>query len=237
MISSQQAENLLLISRIRAGDQDALDQMVQRHIPLVQSCLKRFHGRGRDMEELYQQGCLGLVKACKRFDPAYKVCFSTYAVPLILGEIRRFLRDDQPYHLVRQDKERMAKLPQLTSQLTQTLGREPTVDELAKGLRMDASELMLLMESRSAPVSFDQALPGERPLAEKLGSPEQWLEEIFIRDLIHRLPPKDRQLIYLRFAAGRTQAQTAQVLGVSQVQVSRLEKRICAVLQKQWHTG
>jgi len=232
-----QAQSLRLIAAIRAGDQEALNEMVKAHIPLVKACIRRFQGCGRDMEELYQQGCLGLLKACRRFDPAYQVCFSTYAVPLILGEVRRFLRDDQPIHLVRQDKERLARLPSLTARLTRSLGREPTVNELALNLRMEPAELMLLMESRHTPLSLDYEQPGERSYSEKLAEPESWLDMLLLKDMLQRLAPQDRKLVYLRFKAGKTQAQTAQALGVSQVQVSRLERRIRAALKAQWHTG
>ncbi|MBQ8537078.1 MAG: sigma-70 family RNA polymerase sigma factor [Clostridia bacterium] len=234
-----QAESLRLILRIRAGDDAALSEMARAHLPLVQACLKRFSGRGRDMEELYQQGCLGLVKALKRFDPAFEVCFSTYAVPVILGEIRRFLRDDHPVHLVRQDKERLAQIPKASAALAQALGREPTITELAASLRVDPNELVLLMESRVSPLSMDQGEPGQRALWERLGDPNasQWLDRLMLKDLIQRLPEQARQLLYLRYRVGHTQAQAAQVLGISQVQVSRLEKRIRTTLKQQWDAG
>lgn len=234
-----QAESLGLIRLIRGGDEAALALMVRENLPLVQACLKRFSGRGRDMEELYQQGCLGLVKALRRFDPDFGVCFSTYAVPLILGEIRRFLRDDHPLHLARQDKERLSRIHKASLALECALGREPTVTELAASLRMEPAELVLLMESRTAPLSMDQSEPGQRPLQEVVGDPSgtSWLDSLMLKDLIERLPRQAQQLLFLRFRAGRTQAQTAQALGMTQVQVSRLEKRIRLTLREQWEAG
>ena len=234
-----QAESTRLILLIRSGDEAALAEMVRRNLPLVQACLRRFQGRGRDMEELYQQGCLGLVKALKRFDPAFEVRFSTYAVPVILGEIRRYLRDDQPFHLVRQDKERLARIPKASALLTQALGREPTVNELAANLRIHGDELVFLLESRTGIVSIEQREPGQRSFEERLSDPaaSAWLDGLMLQDLIQRLPDQARQLIYLRFKAGRTQAQTAKALGISQVQVSRLEKRIRSALKEEWNAG
>lgn len=233
-----QAETLHYIRLIQCGDEAALAEMTRANLPLVQACLKRFRHCGRDMEELYQQGCLGLVKALKRFNPDFGVCFSTYAVPLILGEIRRFLRDDSPLHLVRQDKEQLQRLDKAIRQLQQSLGREPTLTEAAEVMRMEPGELVLLMEYRQ-PCSMDQAEPGQRPLWEAIGDPQssQWMERLLLKDLIQRLPEQARQLIDLRYRFGKTQTQTAQALGISQVQVSRLEKRICQTLKTQWETG
>jgi len=233
----KQADCLRLFALLKSGDEEALTRLVEYNLPLVHACLKRFRSYGRDMEELYQQGCLGLVKACRRFDPDYGVCFSTYAVPLILGEIRRFLRDDHPLHLARQDKERLARVPKASAALTQALGREPTIHELAQVLRMDANELVWLMESRSPAASLDQSEGDERPLNERIGGSDPQMDILLLKDMIQRLPPQSRQVIYHRFRAGRTQAQTAQILGVSQVQVSRLERRIRHTLKEQWHTG
>lgn len=239
MTPLSQARTLALIRDLRAGKEEVLGELVGMHLPLVQGCLRRFQMRGRDMEELYQQGCLGLVKACRRFDPDYGVQFSTYAVPLILGEIRAFLRDDRPFHLPRQEKERLHKLPGVSAALAQALGREPTVTELAQALRMDPRELAWLQECRNPPISMEQALPGERAMAERIPDPagSQWLDSLMLRDLIQRLPEQARLLIRLRLGGGRTQAQTARLLGVSQVQVSRLERRVQALLKEQWQGG
>lgn len=232
------AETIRKIRLIQMGDEAALAEMTRANLPLVQACLKRFSHCGRDMEELYQQGCLGLVKALRRFNPDFGVCFSTYAVPFILGEIRRFLRDDSPLHLVRQDKEQLRRLDKTIRQLQQSLGREPTLTEAAAEMRTDAAELVWLMEYRN-PLSMDQGQPGERALHESLGDPEgsRWMEQLLLRDLIQRLPEQARRLIDLRFRFGKTQTQTARILGISQVQVSRLEKRICQTLKTQWETG
>lgn len=238
-----QAECLQWIQLARDGDQAALSRVVKLNLPLVTACLRRFAGHGRDMEELYQQGCLGLVKAVKRFDASFGVQFSTYAVPFILGEIRRFFRDDSPVHVPRRDKERLLAVRKASHQLRQSLNREPTVPEIAQALRMEPAELMLLMESSQSPVSMDEtpagAAEGSRSLWDVLADPrsENWMERFMLKDLLGRLPSREQKLVYLRYQAGRTQSETARILGMTQVQVSRLEARVRLELKKEWNSS
>ncbi len=235
----EQAENLDLITRAQEDDKEALEEMVRRNLPLVRCVLKRFSAWGRDGEELYQQGCMGLVKAIQRFDRKAGVQFSTYAVPMILGELRRYLRDDSPVHIARTDRERAMLARKTIRILRQALHREPTLPEIAKAMRMPAAELVLILETGRQPVSLDSSPTADQRLSwgEILKDPrsETWMERLFLRDLISRLPKTEQWLLYLRFAAEKTQAETAELLHMTQVQISRLEARVRVTLREQWN--
>ncbi len=239
MNAYEQADNLELIARAQEEDREALEEMVRRNLPLVRCVLRRFSAWGRDSEELYQQGCMGLVKAIQRFDLKAGVQFSTYAVPMILGELRRYLRDDSPVHVARTDRERAALARKTIRILRQSLNREPTLPEVAKAMRMPAAELVLLMETGKQPVSLDSSPSADQRLSwgEILRDPrsEAWMERMFLRDLISRLPKMEQWLLYLRYAAEKTQAETAELLHMTQVQISRLEARIRLTLREQWN--
>jgi RNA polymerase sporulation-specific sigma factor len=228
-----------LIARAQQDDKEALEEAARRNLPLVRCVLKRFSAWGRDSEELYQQGCMGLVKAIQRFDLYAGLQFSTYAVPMILGELRRFLRDDSPVHVARTDRERAALARKTIRILRQALGREPTLPEIAKDMRMPAAELVLLMETGKQPVSLDSTPTADQRLSwgEILRDPrsDAWMDRMFLRDLISRLPRTEQWLLYLRYAAEKTQAETAELLHMTQVQISRLEARVRVTLREQWN--
>lgn len=228
-----------LLALCQRDDKQALSLMVEKNIGLVYACLKRFKLSGRDGEELYQQGCLGLVRAIKRFDTRLGLRFSTYAVPLILGEIRQFLRDDSPVYIQRRDRDMFFKIDKAQALLRRTLDREPTVTELAKVLRMEAEELVVLIEQSPRTVSLDQptdAQSGALPLMERMPDPqsENFIDRIILKDLLNRLPLLEQWLIYLRYEKGSTQAETARALHMTQVQVSRLEQKLRLKLIRQW---
>lgn len=225
-----------LISLCQKDDKQAIDLMVERNIGLVYACLKRFGGCGRDVQEMYQQGCLGLIKAIKRFDTQFSVRFSTYAVPLILGEIKQFLRNDSPISVQRRDKDRLIKIEKAQAILRRTLEREPTVTELASALRTDPHELMLLMEQSVKPVSLDGAGTGVA-IMDTLSDPqgESFIDRLILNDMLSRLPLLEQWLIYLRYEKNSTQAETAKALHMSQVQVSRLEQKLRVKLIRQWN--
>lgn len=237
----EQADVRQLIACAQEGDREALEEVTRRNLPLVRCVLRRFSAWGRDEEELYQQGCMGLVKAIQRFDLNAGVQFSTYAVPTILGELRRFLRDDSPVHLGRTGRERSQLARKTAQRLRVVLGREPTVTEIARAMRIPAAELVLLLETGRKPVSLDSSPePGvarQLTWGEILRDPrsESWMERMFLRDLIARLPKAEQWLLYLRYAAEKTQAETAELLHMTQVQVSRLEARIRIALREQWN--
>ena len=244
MNDMEQADSMQLIACAQEGDQEALEEMTRRNLPLVKCVLCRFSTFGRDSEELYQQGCMGLVKAIQRFDLTAGVQFSTYAVPTILGELRRFLRDDSPVHLGRTGRERSQLARRTAQRLRIVLNREPTVPEIAQAMRIPAAELVLLLETGRKPVSLDSSPDsgmGGKQLSwgEILRDPrsESWMERMFLRDLISRLPKAEQWLLYLRYAAEKTQAETAELLHMTQVQVSRLEARVRIALREQWNAA
>ena len=215
-----------LIEAIRQGDRAALEQMALRHDALVHYVVKRFEGRGRERDDLVQLGRLGLIKAARNFDPeAYQVRFSTYAVPLIMGEIRRFLRDDGQIHVARSIRENAARL----ARLREACGDDVPLDELAEKLGLSREDTLLAMEAGY----------GVRSLSEPLGDGDLLLEDTIGRDdtarlvsridlmaLLDSLPPQERELIRRRYFLEQTQTSIAADLGMTQVQVSRMESRI-----------
>ncbi len=239
MDALEQLNSMELIARAQQDNKEALEEMTRRNLPLVRCILKRFSAWGRDLEELYQQGCMGLVKAIQRFDLDAGVQFSTYAVPMILGELRRYLRDDSPVHVARTDKERASQARKTIRILRQALHREPTLPEIAKAMRMPSTELVLLLDTGRQMVSLDSSPNTDQRLSwgEILQDPRSdvWMEKLFLRDMISRLPQKEQWLLYLRYAVEKTQAETAEILNMTQVQISRLEARVRVLLREQWN--
>lgn len=225
------AERLLLA---RTSNPAALKELAEDHLPLVAAMVRRFPRRQADAEELYQQGCVGLMKALNRYDPAFGTTFSTYAAALILGEMRMLCRAEAPVHVPRGDRELRARIRRASKLLTSHLGREPTVDELASLLRMSPAELALAMEEISVCSMDAPVRSGMAPLAELLPAVDAWQDRVFLRDLIARLPTEDRRLLLLRFRLGLTQTETARRLGMTQVQVSRREGAIRQQLREAW---
>lgn len=207
----------------------ALQELAEDHLPLVAAMVQRFPWHYKEKEELYQQGCLGLMKALARFDPTYGVRFSTYAAAMILGEMRMLCRLDAPIHIPRSDRELRSRIRKAESQLTTHLGRNPTVQELASLLRMDPSELILAMEQIQV-----TSTASSRTLLDLLPDQDDWMNRLLMRDMIERLSAFDQRLLLLRFRFGKTQAETARTLGISQVQVSRKEMALKQQLRQAW---
>lgn len=207
--------------------------MAEEHLPLVAAMVRRFPWYVREREELYQQGCVGLMKAISRFDPSMGTAFSTYAATMILGEMRMLCRMDAPLHIPRTDRELRNRIRRAESLLRTSLLREPTVQELATVLRIDAAELVLLMEDIQV-TSLDMPQQG-RAMYELLAASDQWENRILLKDLISRLPKADKRLILLRYWMGKTQTETAKAMGMTQVQVSRRESAIKACLRHAWN--
>lgn len=223
-----------LIRQSQAGDKEAKEQLIMMHSGLIWNVVRRFMGRGYETEDLYQIGAIGLIRAIDKFDFDYDVKFSTYAVPLISGEIIRFLRDDGIIKVSRTLKENQWKIKRAMDELRSATGRDATVEELAKTLEMEAEEIMLSMEAVVETQSIEQSLYAkdgkevflkDRLAAEK-NEQEELMNHLFLQQLLDSLEEKDRQLIILRYFENKTQSQVAEILGISQVQVSRLEKRI-----------
>lgn len=222
------------LTRARLNGREAVAALAEEHLPLVAAMVSRFPWYGREREELYQQGCVGLMKAMARYDPSYGTAFSTYAAAMILGEMRMLCRNDAPVHIPRRDRELRSRVRRTERMLTEHLGRDPTVQELASAMRMDAAELMLAMEDVT--VSSMDAAPagGGHTLAELLPEQDDWLDRLLLRDIVSRLPREDQRLLLMRYRLGKTQAETARAMGMTQVQVSRRESAVKAALRQAW---
>lgn len=218
-----------LIARSQAGDRDAGEALITENAGLIWSVTRRFLGRGTEADDLYQLGCLGFLKAVEGFDPEYGTQFSTYAVPKIAGEIRRFLRDDGAVKVSRGLKERAAAIRSVRNQLANTLGREPTIQEIAQQTGFTPEEIAVA-ETATASIESIQQESGEdgftlENILSNTESEELILERISLNQAIEKLPERESMVIRLRYYHGLTQDRVAKVLGVSQVQVSRIEKR------------
>ena len=219
---------LELLRAAQEGDRDACQQAVRENNGLIWSVVRRYYGRGVEPDDLYQLGCLGFLKAVQGFDFTYGTCFSTYAVPKIAGEIRRFLRDDGAVKVGRSIREQSLTLYALRERLRQELGREPALSELAAQTGWTPEEIARIDLATEPPDSLQRESGDGLALEGVLGTaaPEDALvERIALREAIDQLPEKERMTILLRYFKGLTQERTARVLGVSQVQVSRLERR------------
>lgn len=230
-------ETASLIQAAQAGDREASGRLVEENQGLIWSVVKRYGRSGVEREDLYQLGCLGFLKAVQGFDTQYGTQFSTYAVPKIAGEIRRFLRDDGMVKVGRGQKEQALAIHRARTQLTADLGREPVLSELAQATGLTPEDIAAA-DLASASVASLQAESGETGLALEglIGSesPEEGLvERVALGTAIRRLPEREQKLILLRYFKGLTQDKTAKILGISQVQVSRLEKKSIQFLRRE----
>jgi RNA polymerase sporulation-specific sigma factor len=231
-----------LIKQAQSGDKEAKDRLVEENMGLIWSVVKRFSNRGYEAEDLFQIGSIGLIKCIDRFDLNYDVKFSTYAVPMIMGEIKRFLRDDGLIKVSRSLKEISAKAKYMQEMLTQQTGKNPTIDELAAELDTDVEDLVMAMESRMEVESLYQTVhQGEgNPvyLIDKLdqceGYDDNMIDMIALKQIINQLSQKERQVIIMRYFKDRTQTQVAEAIGVSQVQVSRIEKKVLQSIKEKF---
>ena len=231
---------LALLGRAHQGDKEARDILTEKNMGLVHSIARRFQNRGVEMEDLVQIGSIGLLKAIDKFDTGYDVKFSTYAVPMITGEIKRFLRDDGMVKVSRSLKEEAARAYAVREALFLKTGREPALEEIAVELNIDREELVLAMESAvqieslqktifqsdGSGISLEDKLPQEK------NQQEEVLDRLLLEQMLGMLEPKERELIYLRFFMEKTQTCVAKKMGMSQVQVSRLEKKILSRLRE-----
>ena len=232
---------IVLIQKSHEGDKEARARLVEENTGLVWCVVKRFYNRGVEMEDLFQIGTIGLLKAIDKFDLNYDVKFSTYAVPMIAGEIKRFLRDDGMIKVSRSLKELSYKAYLCREKLQERFGREPSVTELAGELGVEPEELMAALDASSEVESLHKPIyqsdSQEVSLMDRLpwrAEPEEAvLDHLLLKELLGGLEKEERQLIYLRYFADRTQAQAGKELGISQVQVSRLEKKILKSMREQ----
>ena len=224
-----------LLERAAAGDRGAEAQLIEENSGLIWSIARRYYGRGAEPDDLYQLACVGFIKAVRGFDPSLGNEFSTYAVPKIAGEIRRFLRDDGAVKVSRAVKERTVRLRRVQSELESKTGRSPTVSELAEAAGLTAEEVAACGQADGAGGSFERGRAGGGggggPLGGE-GEGERTCLYLSLGDAVRSLPARDRQVLALRFSRDLTQQQVSRIIGVSQVQVSRIEKRAIQALRE-----
>ena len=232
VLNEEQKTQLLLAAK--AGNSEARAQMIQGNLRLVLSVVQKFAGRGENLDDLFQVGCIGLIKAIDNFDPGLKVRFSTYGVPMILGEIRRFLRDNTPIRVSRSVRDLAYHAMQAREALQKETGREPRVSEIAARVGSAPEQVAMALESIVEPASLYEPAytDGDDTLAimdrvQEASCEESWISDIMFKDTVQALTPRERRIIALRYLSGQTQMQVAQAIGISQAQVSRLEK--CAL--------
>lgn len=226
------AEMKELMLKIKAGDEVARERFIRGNLKLVLSVLRRFSGRGEDPDDLFQVGCIGLIKAVDNFDISLDVKFSTYAVPMILGEIRRYLRDNNSIRVSRSLRDLAYKALQARERLSAKLSREPTNAEIAKELDRTENEVVNALDSIADPISLYEPIYTDNgdsvyvldQIKDDKNTDDQWLDEIAISQAIGKLSERERRILSLRFYNGRTQTEVSDEIGISQAQVSRLEK-------------
>ena len=229
-----------LFPLVHSGNPAAREEFIRGNLRLVLSILQRFHHRTENVDDLFQVGCIGLIKALDNFDVTQNVRFSTYAVPMIIGEIRRYLRDNNAIRVSRSLRDIAYKALGMRDKLQSELGREPTTAEISKALEVDEEDVTLALEAIQDPVSLCEPLGGDNTDALTIGdqvrdetiSQEGWLEHIAIRDAMNRLSDREKKILSLRFFHGRTQMEVASEIGISQAQVSRLEKTALSHMRK-----
>lgn len=233
-------EMMELLRKSQAGDMEARQALIEGNLRLVLSVIQKFMGRGESPDDLFQVGCIGLLKAIKNFDLSQNVRFSTYGVPMIAGEVRRFLRDDSPIRVSRSVRDTAYRVLQCKEAMLAKTNKEPTLEEIAKALDLPLEEVSGAMDAIAAPVSLYEPVysDGGDPLTvmdqvyDTKNTDEQWIEHIALREAIARLGERERRILALRFYDGKTQMEVAQSIGISQAQVSRLEKNALSSIRK-----
>ncbi|MDD3921791.1 MAG: SigB/SigF/SigG family RNA polymerase sigma factor [Eubacteriales bacterium] len=237
-------EVMTLIAAAQKQDTAAMEHLVTHNTALVKSIVKKFLGRGIEYDDLYQIGCLGLVKAINHYEASFGVRFSTYAVPMIAGEIKRFLRDAGMVKVSRSLKELASKAAAAQERLRRSLGRDPGIAELAKALEAAPEDVAMALEAARPHISLFEPLYDEHSdttlldQMQKESAPDvQMVDRILLKDLLSKLEARERQLIFLRYFQDKTQSEIAQLMGVSQVQISRMENRIIRKLREAVQEG
>ncbi len=233
-------EMMELLKKAQAGDDQARQALVEGNLRLVLSVIQRFLGRGENPDDLFQVGCIGLLKAIKNFDLSQNVRFSTYGVPMIAGEIRRYLRDYSAIRVSRSVRDTAYRVLQCKEAILAKTNREPTLEEIARALELPLEEVSGAMDAISTPVSLYEPVysDGGDPLTvmdqvyDTRNTDEQWIEHIALREAISRLGERERRILALRFYDGKTQMEVAKRIGISQAQVSRLEKNALGAIRK-----
>ena len=238
VLSHEEMDRLLRLAR--AGDKKAREQLIEGNLRLVLSVIQRFDKRGESPDDLFQVGCIGLIKAISNFDPDKQVRFSTYGVPMIAGEVRRYLRDNSAIRVSRSIRDVAYRVLQCKEAMTASLDREPKLEEIARELSLPVEEVSQALDAVCAPVSLYDPVysEGGDPLTvmdqvrDTRNTDEHWMEHIALQSAFTRLNPREKQILSLRFYDGKTQMEVAGALGISQAQVSRLEKSAISDLRK-----
>ncbi len=227
----KEADKIRLLKEVREGKQGARDELINGNLRLVLSVIQRFTGRGENLDDLFQVGCIGLMKSIDNFDISQNVRFSTYAVPMIIGEIRRYLRDNSAIRVSRSIKDTAYKAMQAKERLTAKNQKEPTVEEIAKELEITPEEVVIALESVVNPVSLYDPVYSDGGdtiyVLDQIGDnndDNNWLDEIVLKESIKKLSEREKNILSLRFMKGKTQMEVSEEIGISQAQVSRLEK-------------
>ncbi len=234
-------ESLELLRRARQGDRQAREELISGNLRLVLSVIQRFSGRGENADDLFQVGCIGLIKAIDNFDVDMDVRFSTYGVPMIIGEIRRYLRDNSAIRVSRSIRDTAYRVLQAKEAFLAQHQREPTVDEIAGELGLRREEVVTALDAVVEPISLSEPLYSDGgdavcvmdQLRDKKNTDEAWLEHIALEDAISRLTPRQQRILALRFYQGKTQTEVSAEVGISQAQVSRLEKSALNQIKKE----
>lgn len=234
LLSDEEMKRLLL--QAKNGDEAARERLINCNLRLVFNLVRRFENRGYELEDLFQIGTIGLMKAIDKFDLTYNVKFSTYAVPMIIGEIRRFLRDDNPVKVSRSQKKVAYDINRKREEMTKELGREPLISEIAEALGLKSEEIISALEAIQVPTSIHETLYQDDGdpiyVIDQLKSDKydesSWFDKIALKELLIKLPEKHRKVLLLRFFQDKTQTEVADIIGLSQVQVSRIERQALA---------
>lgn len=230
VLSNNEKQELLI--KIKNGDEEARDKFVNGNLRLVLSVIRRFYGRGENLDDLFQVGCVGLIKSIDNFDLSQNVQFSTYAVPMIIGEIRRYLRDNNPIRVSRSVRDLAYKALSVKEKIMKETQKEPTIEEIAKELNIDKEEIAFSLDAIQEPVSLQEPVYGDGSenlyvmdqVKDKKNTDEYWAESITVSEAMKKLNDKEKMIVSKRFFEGRTQMEVADEIGISQAQVSRLEK-------------
>lgn len=238
LLSAEEKEELF--RKVQEGDKEARERFIYCNLRLVLSVIQRFNNRGESADDIFQVGCIGLIKAIENFDSSYNVKFSTYAVPMIIGEVRRYLRDYSPIRVSRSIRDMAYKALQAKEKLTNEHQKEPTVEEIAKELGVKKEEIVFALEAIQDPISLFEpvyhdgtdALYVMDQVSDEKNSDEKWIENISLKEAMKKLNERERNIIRMRFFKGRTQMEVSEEIGISQAQVSRLEKSALKNMRK-----
>lgn len=228
-----------LIQKSKDGDKDALDALIVENTPLVKSVVRRYSGKNVEYDDLMQLGSMGLLKAIKNFDENFNVRFSTYAVPMIAGEIKRFIRDDGAVKVSRALKLLAYNIGKFKDDFSKTNNREPTIDEISKEFNVDKEEVVFALDSTRYPLSLNDTQGDDEgaPLIDKIGenTSNDIDDKIILKGVIKNLPEREKKIIILRYYRDKTQSEVAGIMGVSQVQISRIENKILSIIKESFN--